>query len=110
MKQRINNTMLILCNIKSYWYWLRKRKGIQFKDFKRGCGFYVPSGVFRAKVNRHMEIHSQQNKVRIFYMFSYKMCLDPNDMVEHAYYDFIGYKGEKSIRDCTFNEYMNIYK
>jgi hypothetical protein len=93
---------LILKNWEAYKYWRARKKGREFMDHDRGCGYYTKY--------KYWETKMESGRIGIYKLIDYEMHMNPGDMIKHAWYMFIGYKSEKPISECTFEEFLNIYK
>ncbi|ALA07661.1 hypothetical protein BC01_077 [Bacillus phage BC01] len=96
-----------LKNWKKYRIWRDRTTSKKFHDFKRGSGFYLHKFGYTGKNIWETEMRS--GKVGIFQLVDCRFYSDPDDMVEYAWYQFLGYKGEKPVVSCTFEEFMELY-
>jgi hypothetical protein len=93
-----------------YKYWKMKKKGKKFNDFERGVGYYLPVGLITAKIiGTVWESEMKSGKTGIYECISYRTCKDPHDMIKTSQWDMIGYKGDVTIKDSTFREFLMIY-
>jgi hypothetical protein len=89
-------------NLESYSYYTNKLN----RDMN---DFQVSQAVSYSyeDIGKLHEFKMQSGKTGIY------KCLDLYGLDSHSSknikFDFVGYKGEKKIRDCTFEEYLNIY-
>jgi len=105
-----NRIILIIKNIKAYKYWKAKRKGKKFCEHERGCGYYLTLGLLGHNVKgQKWETEMQSGKTGIYELVGYESFGDPHDMVKKSWWNFIGYKGIKPIKECSFNEFLSIY-
>lgn len=51
----------------------------------------------------------KSGKIAFCKLLDYKTFRDPDDMIEESYWELIGYKGNKAIKDCTFSEALCLY-
>ena len=98
--------------IKIWFYWLGKKKGKLYNDYERGPGYYLPLGVFMGKDLEHYTWTTKMDsgKVATYQLTHYTTFSDPSDMVEKSQWNFIGYEGEKPIREYTFREFWRFCK
>ena len=102
--------MTIFKKIRLYRIWRRRRKGKVFVDFVRGPGYYFTVGLFGYDPKQHpYEWDLKSGKIGIFQLIDYQQFRDPWDMIKESRWMFLGYKGQKAINDCTFQEYLAIY-
>ena len=52
----------------------------------------------------------RNGKIGKYNLVAFTCFNDPHDMVEHGWYNLIGWSDEKPIHECTFREYMEIYR
>ena len=93
--------------IKLFFFWLKKRIGFETVDFERRCG-YFHSELARKGNLVHME--SNNGKILIYKIVDISFYRDPSDMIESCKYSLIGIKGNKSIKECSFKEFLKIYE
>lgn len=91
-------------------YWKGKVRGDKFNDFERGPGYYITTGLLgHNPIGMLWEPEMSTGKVGIFELVSYKKYRDPWDMIECSQWNFLGYKGVKLIRECSFDEFLKFY-
>lgn len=102
--------ILILKNYKYYKRWKRIKAGAKPIDYERGPGYYFTIGLLgynpKGKIE---ETKMQSGKVGIYELVDYELYSDPSDMIKKSFWHFIGYKGIKPIKECTFNEFLELY-
>lgn len=99
--------------IKSFIHWALVKIGIKLVDYKMGCGYYITGGWFPQKTLEIGDLRSmkmQSGRVGIYELLSYENYTDPWDMTKSSEWFFLGYEGDKLIKDCTFKEYLEKYK
>lgn len=90
--------------------WRRLRKGIKLVSLNRGPGYYLfLMNVFHNPVGEIQELEMESGKIGLYELLSYERYSDPWDMTKESKWHFIGYKGEKPVKNCTFQEYRSIY-
>jgi len=96
---------------KIYKEWKAIKNGKEVIHFRRGAGFYLPVGLIGAKLKGRIEEWKMKSgKTAIVKLIDYKTFEDPDDMVEESYWQFLGYKGEKQVREMSFKEYRKLFK
>ncbi len=102
--------LLIVKNYKIWKHWRRIKKGVETRDFKRGCGYYIPVGLLGYNpIGKVEELEMKSGKIGLYKLVDYKTFRDPWDMVKESWWHFIGYKGHKAIKDCSFSEALSLY-
>lgn len=96
-----------LSNWTMYRIWRKRTTSQKFYDFDRGAGYYLHKYGYTAKQIWETEMRS--GKIGIFQLVDCRFYSDPDDMVEYAWYQFLGYKGVKPVISCTFEEFMELY-
>ena len=104
----LTGKFFILKRLKLYNYWKGKCKGKKYYDYKRGCGYYIGASVLESNIVWETKMAS--GKTGIYELVDYTTFDDPKDMINYSYWNFLGYKGEKLIMDCTFKEFLKIYR
>nr|WP_298672959.1 hypothetical protein [uncultured Prevotella sp.] len=100
----------IFKNRKEYRYWKYKKNGMKTVDATRGPGYYLNIAYFNhSDKGMKWESPMKSGKTGIYELIDYRRYSDPYDMVESSRWNFIGYKDEKPITECTFDEFMEIY-
>lgn len=94
-------------------YHNRAIRGNPVCDFTKGAGYYLETGLIF--VNPYVyhtddEWKMESGKTAIVKLINYKLFHDPDDMVESSEWQFLGYKGEKMIKDMSFAEYVEFAK
>lgn len=106
----MQRTLLILKNWKGYKYWKSKKNGKKFREFNRGAGYYLTIGLLgHNPIGQKWETKMQSGKVGLYELIDYERYSDPDDMVKNSWWDFLGYKEMKLIRDCSFEEFLSLY-
>lgn len=95
--------------IKLYLYWFTRKRGKVYVDYERGSGYYLTEIFDRSLIGTPTIVAMKSGKYGIYRLIDYTMCRDPRDMVESSQWQFIGYKNDKPINECTFKEFINIY-
>ncbi|WP_338814082.1 hypothetical protein V9L05_01410 [Bernardetia sp. Wsw4-3y2] len=91
-------------------YWQEKTKGIKHKDAERKAGFYL--NLHRIGHNPYDTIWNpkmESGETGIYELIEYEKYDDPDDMIKSSYWNAIGYVGKKTMAECTFEEYLDIY-
>ena len=102
--------LLIIRNYKLWKHWRKIKKGVKTRDFKRGCGYYITVGLFGYNpIGEVKELKMESGKIGLYELVDYKTYSDPWDMVKESWWHFIGYKGQKAIKDCSFSEFVSLY-
>lgn len=101
--------ILIAKNYRKWRDWRKIKNGVKTVDLKRGAGYYFPVLLFHNPIGMIEEMKMESGKIGLFELLSFKSYQDPWDMIEESYWHFIGYKGEKLIKDCSFREALEIY-
>ena len=87
----------------------RLQAGKPHIDLTQYAGYFFPVGfAFSPLANEHL-IKMTSGKVMRATLLSYKLYLDPHDMIEEANYQYIGYENEKTFKDMTWEEYHAFY-
>ena len=103
----MNNIIKIILNWKNYKDWEKRVSGKSVRDFKRGAGYYFPTGMLGAEVKGRVDIlNMESGKRALFKLIDYKMFNDPSDMIEWSVWQFLGYEREKMLSKMSFNEYL----
>ena len=55
------------------------------------------------------EMETKSGKIGLFELLDFQVYSDPFDMVKESQWHFVGYKGQKAIKDCSFREAMQLY-
>lgn len=107
----LNNWLLKIKYKKQYRDWSRKRKGLPCRDYTRGAGYYFTVGLTGySPIGQLWTVELESGKMGIYKLVDYKLFHDPDDMIEKSYWEFVGYKDHKAIKDCeTFKEFMKEY-
>lgn len=107
---RLPDVLLIFRNYRAWKHWRKIKSGIKTRDFKRGCGYYITVGLFNYNpIGKVVELEMKSGKIGLYELLDYQTYSDPNDMVKESNWHFIGYKGEKAIKDCSFSEALSLY-
>lgn len=102
--------LIILKNWKRYKYWRKKRKGKKLISYRRGAGYYLDVWMLDFNPsNITWETKMKSGKIGIYQLIDYETYRDPGDMIESSTWNFIGYKGQKPIHECSFEEYISLY-
>ena len=102
--------LLVLRNFKRWKHWRKVQKGVKTKDFKRGCGYYITVGFLGYNpIGEIQELKMKSGKIGLYELVDYKTFQDPDDMIDESWWHFIGYKEQKAIKDCSFNEFLALY-
>ena len=90
--------------------WKRRKAGKPIVDLTRTAGYFFPVGLitYNPLASVHL-IKMTSGKVMRATLLSYKLYLDPHDMIEEANYQYIGYENEKTFKDMTWEEYHAFY-
>lgn len=110
--------MKILTKIKNYKDWKKRIKEKEVIDFDRGMGFYINVDLIQQgllllgtdkfnPVGKLSEFEMSDGRVAICKLLDYVTSSDPTDLIEHAYYQIMGYKNDKLFKDMSFEEYIN---
>lgn len=102
----MKNIILILSNWKYYRYWCKIKRGVKTIDYVRGCGYYLLVG----SIGQIEEYEMRSGKMGMYELIDYNTFRDPWDMVEKSYWHFLGYKGEKLIKEMDFKEFLTAVK
>lgn len=107
---RLSEVLIIVKNYKLWKHWLKIKKGAKTRDFKRGCGYYITVGVLGFNpIGKVEELPMKSGNIGLYELVDYKTFSDPCDMIEESWWHFIGYKGQKAIKDCSFSEAVSLY-
>ena len=117
--------MNVLDKAKIYLNLIARKRGKVFNDYVEGAcyryGGWAHGQIRNVGMNKNGECVGMNGKpvfeefkmksghVAIYKLVYHKYYNDPSDMTEEARYQFLGYKGKKKIKDCTLNEYIQIY-
>lgn len=103
--------------IKNYIAWKKRVVGKEVVDFDRGMGFYINVDLIHQSlflgankynpVGKLSEFEMSDGRIAICKLLNYTTSSNPTDLIEHAYYQIIGYKDAKSFKDMSFLEYLN---
>ncbi|MFV0501738.1 MAG: hypothetical protein ACK5MH_09140 [Bacteroidales bacterium] len=88
----------------AYQYW-RKKTTEEVRDFRLEAGFYNCS----YDKGNIIELEMQSAKIGIYKVIEKIDFFDPPDMTKYIYLEFLGYKGIKPIKECTYKEYKELY-
>ena len=92
--------------IKRFFYWRKLKKGFYPTNFEQNvCGY--PLGL---KVGVKKTFKLESGRVGIYRLNEIKYFLDPTDMVDKAYWSFIGYQNKPLFKNCSFFEFINLIK
>lgn len=94
-------------NYKAYKYWKQRKKNKKILDLDRGSGYYIASNCLKIGMTCNQVMESGQ--IGIFELFDFKTYYDPSDMIKFTYWTFVGYQDVKPIRECSFEEFLNLY-
>lgn len=109
LKQLYSYILLIINNWYHYRYWRKIQKGKITIDYKRGAGYYIPVNSL-AHTNEWTErFEMESGNVGIYELVDIETYSNPHDMIKESYWHFIGYEGEKPVKECTFREFIDIY-
>lgn len=76
-------------------------------DFTRGFHFPAVFNMpFEGKVE---EIPFHNGVIGLFEVLEVERCIDPGDAVNKVDFNFIGIKEKKLIKDCTYEEFEEVY-
>jgi hypothetical protein len=101
--------MLIFNNFNAWRHWRLVSKGKKTIDWTRGPGYYISVGGFSNPKGRTEEFQLNNNEIGIYELLDYATYRDPWDMIEYSKWHLQGYKTKKLIKDCTFEEFVDIY-
>lgn len=103
--------ILILKNWKRYKYWKIVKSGKKTTDYVRGVGYYISPLMLGYDPKGTIEEYKMESgKIGLYELLRVKRFSDPWDMVESSAWHFIGYKDEKPIKECSFEDFLTIYK
>jgi hypothetical protein len=92
-------------------YWRKVKRGVLTRDFKRGCGYYITVGLLGYDpIGEVQELEMQSGKIGLYKLIDYKTFRDPWDMIDESWWHFVGYKGQKPIKECSFSEFLAYFK
>lgn len=96
-------------SIRLYFYWKKKKKGINLIDKQtiapRLCIYFSPDFV---NIGEYAKKKECNNKVGVYKYFELSNKHNANKYNMHLW-DFIGFVNEKPIKDCTYREFKKIY-
>jgi hypothetical protein len=96
--------------IKGFHHWKQVKGGKKTYDLKLGAGYYIITGLLGYNpIGQKKELEMKSGKIGIYELIDYKTFWDPKDMIEKSYWHFIGYKNVKPIKECSFNEFLQLY-
>lgn len=111
MKEKLKQFILILSNFYVYRRWSKVRKGVKTIDWQRGPGYYFMTGlVFHSPIGEIQKLEMKSGKIGLYELLSYEVYRDPWDMIKSSNWHFVGYEGEKPIKEYTFLEYLKLVK
>lgn len=93
--------------IKLYIFWLKKKLGIQTVDFEKRCGYFLPP---ETRKGRLVRMESENGKKLLYRIVEIEFYRDPWDMIKSCKYTLVGIEGDKSIKECSFREFLKIYE
>lgn len=93
--------------VKLYFFWLKKKFGIQTVDYEKRCGYFLPSHVRKGQLVR---LESNNGKKLLYRIVEIEFYRDPWDMIKSCKFSLVGMDGNKPIKDCTFREFLKIYE
>ncbi|MFA6946709.1 MAG: hypothetical protein WC220_12495 [Pedobacter sp.] len=103
--------LLIITNFNRWMYWRKVKRGVLTRDFKRGCGYYITVGLLGYDpIGEVQELEMQSGKIGLYKLIDYKTFRDPWDMIDESWWHFVGYKGQKPIKECSFSEFLAYFK
>lgn len=106
----MHRALLILKNREGYNYWKAKKNGRKFRELNRGAGYYLTIGLFgHNPIGQKWEAEMESGKIGLYELVDYDTYRDPKDMVKNSWWNFLGYKESKLIRDCSFEEFISLY-
>ncbi|WP_437261243.1 hypothetical protein [Bacillus thuringiensis] len=108
----MRNLLFILQNWHYYKIWKErvKNKSGDIYDFNRGSGYYISRDFWEDYRGQIWKTEmSTSKKTGVFKLVDYRFHSDPDDMVQEAWYEFLGYEEDKLMKDCTFEEFVQIY-
>jgi len=90
--------------------WKRIKAGKPIIDLTRTAGYFFPVGLitYNPLEKPHL-IKMTSGKLMRAKLLNYKLYRDPDDMIEEANYQYIGYQDEKAFADMTWEEYHAFY-
>lgn len=108
--QVFNEKLLIAKNFKIWKHWRKIKNGFEPKDFKIGCGYYLTvSLIGNNPIGKVREFKMKSGKIGIYKLIDYTTFSDPTDMIKESWWHFVGYEGQKSLKDCSFSEALSLY-
>lgn len=91
--------------VRSWLEWRKRKSGEEIRDWDKGCGYYsLP------KHGEEVVFNLQSGKRGVYKFLGSENYWDPYDMIEHAWFQFLGYEGEKRFADMTFREFRAYLK
>lgn len=106
----LSEALLIIRNYKLWRYWRSIKKGIKTRDFKRGPGYYITVGLLgHNPIGCIQEFQMASGKIGLYELLDYRLYSDPDDMVKESWWHFLGYLGEKPVKDCSFSQFLSLY-
>jgi hypothetical protein len=101
---------LIIKNWHIYRYWKKKSKGEKIVDLRRGSGYYIRLAAYDyCPVGQIWEAKMESGKIGIYELIRCEKFFDPHDMIKESFWNLIGYKGVKAMKDCDFKEFITLY-
>lgn len=97
--------------IRKWWLWRKIRAGKDCVGIKKGCGYYIPTGIIGVKnIGRIEEWPMKSGKTAIVKLIDYSCFSDPDDMIKESTWELLGYVGEPRISDMPFSEFKELIK
>lgn len=102
--------LLVVRNYKKWKHWRKIKKGVKTRDFRRGCSYYITVGLLGYNpIGKVEEMEMKRGKIGLLELVDYQTYSDPSDMIKESWWHFVGYKGQKAIKDCSFSEAVSLY-
>ena len=103
----MNKVVKILLNLKKYRHWKKRVAGEEFRDYRKGAGYYFTTGIIGVENIGKIETWDMKSGKRaIFKLIDYRLFSDPDDMIKWSDWQFLGYEGEKRLSEMTFDEFL----